>query len=222
MIELAGDQNHGFFSGSGSSYVIGKAVVTEDEDWNFSSRGSFVHIRLILQPSWLRFVVWALFLAVVWGALTSFQSRSEIESTILSAIFFGAAIAGLLTATTQSVHRGAAEALSGLSQAERSQAIDAVLHGTVPADPEVRASATRLGRVFLRNKSADQLKRSERLTLLTFGVVIALAVAAAVANFANERLFYLAVAVVCAIGPFSLVNTRRIRRNVALLAGGHD
>ena len=28
-------QNHDFFSGSGSSYVIGKAVVTEDEDWDF-------------------------------------------------------------------------------------------------------------------------------------------------------------------------------------------
>jgi ribonucleoside-diphosphate reductase beta chain len=30
-----GDENHDFFSGSGSSYVIGKAVVTEDEDWDF-------------------------------------------------------------------------------------------------------------------------------------------------------------------------------------------
>jgi ribonucleoside-diphosphate reductase beta chain len=29
------DENHDFFSGSGSSYVIGKAVVTEDEDWDF-------------------------------------------------------------------------------------------------------------------------------------------------------------------------------------------
>ena len=29
------DLNHDFFSGSGSSYVIGKAVVTEDEDWDF-------------------------------------------------------------------------------------------------------------------------------------------------------------------------------------------
>ena len=27
--------NHDFFSGSGSSYVIGKAVATEDEDWDF-------------------------------------------------------------------------------------------------------------------------------------------------------------------------------------------
>ena len=30
-----GSENHDFFSGSGSSYVIGKAVATEDEDWDF-------------------------------------------------------------------------------------------------------------------------------------------------------------------------------------------
>jgi len=29
------DENHDFFSGSGSSYVIGKAVQTEDADWEF-------------------------------------------------------------------------------------------------------------------------------------------------------------------------------------------
>ncbi|MFI8976886.1 class 1b ribonucleoside-diphosphate reductase subunit beta [Nocardia asteroides] len=29
------DENHDFFSGSGSSYVIGKAVETEDVDWEF-------------------------------------------------------------------------------------------------------------------------------------------------------------------------------------------
>lgn len=29
------DENHDFFSGSGSSYVIGKAVDTQDEDWEF-------------------------------------------------------------------------------------------------------------------------------------------------------------------------------------------
>ncbi|WP_150307107.1 class 1b ribonucleoside-diphosphate reductase subunit beta [Planctomonas psychrotolerans] len=29
------DENHDFFSGSGSSYVIGKAEMTEDEDWDF-------------------------------------------------------------------------------------------------------------------------------------------------------------------------------------------
>ncbi|MCZ2203923.1 class 1b ribonucleoside-diphosphate reductase subunit beta [Bartonella sp. A05] len=29
------DENHDFFSGSGSSYVIGKAVATTDDDWTF-------------------------------------------------------------------------------------------------------------------------------------------------------------------------------------------
>ena len=29
------DENHDFFSGSGASYVIGKAVATEDDDWDF-------------------------------------------------------------------------------------------------------------------------------------------------------------------------------------------
>jgi ribonucleoside-diphosphate reductase beta chain len=29
------DENHDFFSGSGSSYVIGTAVETEDDDWDF-------------------------------------------------------------------------------------------------------------------------------------------------------------------------------------------
>jgi hypothetical protein len=180
-----------------------------------------VRIQLILQPPWLRFLVWALGLAVVWGALTSFQSRSEVESTILSAIFFGAVVAGFLTATTQSMHRGALDAVSGLDEAQRSEAIDAVAHGVVPADPEVRASATRLGRVFLRNKSADQLKRAQIWTWLTFGVLIAASVAAAVVNFANERVFYLAVAVLAVIVlPFSSLSMRRIQRNVALLTGG--
>jgi ribonucleoside-diphosphate reductase beta chain len=29
------DENHDFFSGSGSSYVIGTAENTSDEDWDF-------------------------------------------------------------------------------------------------------------------------------------------------------------------------------------------
>jgi ribonucleoside-diphosphate reductase beta chain len=37
MSQLAPDTNetHDFFSGSGSSYVIGKSAKTEDEDWSF-------------------------------------------------------------------------------------------------------------------------------------------------------------------------------------------
>ena len=32
------DENHDFFSGSGSSYVMGEVVDTEDEDWDFLIR----------------------------------------------------------------------------------------------------------------------------------------------------------------------------------------
>lgn len=180
-----------------------------------------MRIRLILQPPWLRFAVWAFLLAVTWGLLTTLESRAEIESNVLSAIFFGGTLAGFFTLTTQGMHRGALEALSGLDEAGRSQAIDAVSHGVVPADPEVRASAIRLGRVWLRNKSADQLKRAERWTWITFGVLIAASVAAAVTNFNNDRPFYLVLALLGAIAlPVSLLNTRRIQRNVALLAEG--
>jgi hypothetical protein len=44
---------------------------------------------------------------------------------------------------------------------------------------------------------------------------------AVVANFANERVFYLAAVLLFAVSlPFSLLSMRRIQRNVALLAGG--
>jgi ribonucleoside-diphosphate reductase beta chain len=35
ILSANADENHDFFSGSGSSYVIGKAVNTEDDDWDF-------------------------------------------------------------------------------------------------------------------------------------------------------------------------------------------
>jgi hypothetical protein len=91
----------------------------------------------------------------------------------------------------------------------------------VPADPDVRASAIRLGRVWLRNKSADQLKRAEIWTWITFGLLFAAAVAAAAVNFNSDRLFYGVLALLSALVlPFSLLGMRRIQRNVALLAGG--
>jgi hypothetical protein len=174
---------------------------------------------LILQPAWLRFVVWALFLAVTWGLLITLESRDEIESNVLSAIFFGAATAGLLTATSQATHRESLEALSGLDEARRSQALDAVSRGILPADREVRAAALRLGRVSLRNKSSGQLKRAEIWTWLTFGILFALSVFAAVVDFNGDRVFYLVLAVLSAIvAPLSSRNSRRIQRNIALLA----
>ena len=177
-------------------------------------------LRLILQPAWVRFVVCALFLAVWWGLFTSLQSSYEFEGAVLSAIVFGAALGGYFTVTTQGMHRAAQDAVSGLDQSGRSDAINAVVRGVAPADPDVRAAATRLGRIYLRNKSADQLKRAEIWTWVTFGVLVAAGVAGAVA-FANDRLPFVVLAVLAAILlPVSLLSSRRIRRNVALLAEG--
>jgi Flp pilus assembly protein TadB len=181
-----------------------------------------MRLRLILQPAWVRFVVWGLFLAVWWGVFTSLQSGYEFESSFLSAIFFGAALGGYFTATTQGMHRAAQEAIAGLDQSERSDAIHAVLRGVAPADPDVRASAARLGKICLRDRTADQLKRAEIWSGITFGVLFAGSVAGAVA-FSNDRLPFVMVAVLAAILlPVSLVSSRRIRRNVALLAEPPD
>ncbi|UQX11796.1 hypothetical protein [Candidatus Mycobacterium methanotrophicum] len=179
-------------------------------------------IRLILQPGWLRFVVWGFISAVGWGVFTSLQSSYEFESSFLSAIFFGAALGGYLTATTQGMHRAAQEAVAGLDQSGLSDAINGVLRGVAPADPDVRASATRLGKIYLRNKTPDQLKHAEIWTWVTFGVLIAGSIAGAV-GFHNDRLPFVVVAVLAAILlPVSSVRTRRIQRNAALLAGGPD
>jgi hypothetical protein len=145
-----------------------------------------------------------------------------MESTVLSAICFGAALGGYFTIATQSVHREALEAISGLDPAGRSRSIDAVMHGAVPEDPDVRASATRLGRALLRNKSADQLRRGEIWTWVMFVVGLA-AVAGAAAIFANDRLYFLVLGLFWAVViPISVVRSRRFQRNVALLAGGPD
>ena len=181
-----------------------------------------MRLRLILQPAWLRFAMWGLFLAVWWGVFTSLQSGYEFESSFLSAIFFGAALGGYFTATTQGMHRAAQEAVAGLDQSGRSDAINAVLRGVAPADPDVRASAARLGKAYLRDRTPDQLKRAEMWSGIAFGVLFAASVAGAVV-FSNDRLPFVMVAVLAAIVlPVSLVSSRRIRRNVALLAGSPD
>jgi len=177
-------------------------------------------IRLILQPPWVRFVLCALIFAVVWGLFTSLQSTYEFEGAVLSAIVFGAALGGYFTFATQAVHRAALEAISGLDQAGSSRAIDAVLHGGAPHDPDVRAAATRLGRALLRNKSAGQLRRAEQWTWVAY-VVVLVAFAAAATSFPNDRLYFLVLASLWAIAiPISMRRSRRLQRNVTLLAEG--
>jgi hypothetical protein len=177
-----------------------------------------MRLRLILQPAWVRFTVWALIFAVWWGLFTGLQSSYEFESAVLSAIVFGAAVGGYVTVTTQGMHRAALDAVSELDPSGRSDAINAVLRGVSPADPDVRSSAMRLGRVYLRNKSVDQLKRTQIWSWMAVVVLFAAIVAGAVA-FKNDRLSFVVLAVLAAVLlPVSLLHSRRIQRNVAHVA----
>ena len=90
-------------------------------------------LRLALQPPWVRFLVWAPIGAVLFGGGTRLMSRS-IWSTVIVAIVFGVFLAASFTYGTQRMYTALTEAVGGLDQAERSQAIAAVTHGVVPAD----------------------------------------------------------------------------------------
>ena len=177
-----------------------------------------MRLRLILQPAWVRFTVWAVFLAGWWALFTSLQAGNEFESTVLSAIVFGGALGGYLTVATQGMHRAALVAVSGLNQSERSEAINAVLRGPPPADPDVRASAARLGRAYLRNKSPIQLRRTQIWSWITIAALIAAGIAGAI-EFSDDRLsFVVLVVLAAAVLPLLLIDARRVQRNVAQLA----
>jgi hypothetical protein len=107
--------------------------------------------------------------------------------------------------------------VAGLDEAERSQAIAAVTHGVVPADPTVRSSVTRLGAAYLHHRSADQLKRQERGTWILLAILVAVSVAGAV-MFSQQRLDLLVLLLIAVVVlPLGVLRGRRIQRNVALL-----
>jgi hypothetical protein len=80
----------------------------------------------------------------------------------------------------------------------------------------VLASATRLGRIYLRNKSDDELKRAQLWSWFTVGILVGAVVAGAVL-FTDDGLPFVLAAILL---PVSLLNSRRIQRNVAQLARG--
>jgi hypothetical protein len=177
-----------------------------------------MRLRLILQPAWVRFSVWATFLALWWGVFTSLQSGYEFEGAMLSAIVFGGAVGGYFTVATQGMHRAALVAVSGLDDSERSEAINAVLRGGTPAHPDVRAAAARLGKAYLRNKSPDQLRRTRFWSWITIAALVAAGTAGA-AEFTEDRLSFVVLVVLAAVLlPLSVVNARRIQHNVAELS----
>jgi hypothetical protein len=142
-------------------------------------------------------------------------------STVVSAVFFGVVVGGLMTLRSQAMHKELVEAVAGLDQSERSDAIAAVTHGGMPTDPPVRSSAMRLGSAYLGHRSAEQLKRLEQLSWIMMAVLVAMCIAGAALTIREQRLYFLLLALLLAVAmTLAVLRTRRIQRNVALLAEG--
>jgi hypothetical protein len=198
-----------------------------DTNMTSTSEATFMRLRLrlVLQPAWVRFLVGAGIGGAVFapvGIEFVFGSPSQsIWKTMIFALFF-ALVFGVVLTSNRGMHAALTEAVAGLDQTERSQAIAAVTHGIMPADQRMQSAAVRLGRAYLGGQSPEQLKRQERLTWVTFALVVATQIGAAVTNFNAHNLYgglycvemALLVAVVL---PLGLLSKRRIQRNVSLL-----
>jgi hypothetical protein len=184
---------------------------------------SLILLRLTLQPFWVRFVFWAAYAAVIWLMLASPISRSPMSSTVIFAVALGA----LSTYQGRATHNALAEAVSGLDESQRSQAIAAVTRGVMPADQRVRSAAIRLGAGYLRGKSADQLKRYERRAWIAWMVLVVVAASLIALPVMSSSTpvglrVLAAVLLLLILLPLAQLSTRRIQRNVALLTEGRD
>jgi hypothetical protein len=181
--------------------------------------------RLALQPVWVRFLVEAPLLAVFWCASirpTPSLGTAGIWGTAVSAAFVGVTVAGWFALQRQPRRMALVDAAAGVDKTTRSQAIAAITHGVVPADPTVRSVAIRLGSAYLGGKSAVQLKRQERQTWIILTVIAVSGTAVAVMESSTRaRLCLLAViSVGVVVLPLRLLRTRRIQRNVARFSEG--
>jgi hypothetical protein len=183
-------------------------------------------LRLELQPLWVRFPLHGL-LAVFACAVAGVAMRSPSESIgskVGVAVVIGVIVAAITTYSTRQSHAALNGAVTGLDRTQRSQAIAAVTRGVVPADQRVRCSAVRLGQAYLGHKSADQLKHQQRGAWVVLAFVVAFIVAIGVLAAASRLwlidLYLLATVLFIVVAQQLGVSlTRRIHRNVSLLAG---
>lgn len=120
----------------------------------------------------------------------------------------------------QSAHIAMSEAVAGLDDSRRSEAIGAATDGHVPDDPAVRDAGLRLGIAYLRGKTDAQLKRSERQTWLVLALLAAGIICLAITG---TRIYEVAFAIVMlllclVVLPLGMLRTRRTQRNVLRLS----
>lgn len=180
-----------------------------------------MRIRFALAPYPVRFLLLAVFWAVFWGLGTMYawgKPDADLRVTAVASVVSGLIFAMLAAEWARTQHEQMVDAVAGLDRADRSQAIAAVTHGVVPADPVVRHSAIRLGTAFLGDKAPEELKHEQVVAWVILAILtVTLAPVAVFASRSYAGLFCLVLAVLVV---FTLLvdarSTRRILRTVAM------
>jgi hypothetical protein len=179
-------------------------------------------LRLALQPFWIRALGYGIPFAVLFGLQISFQQPSRAVSVVVSTVLSGAAFGLLMAYQGQSTHTALTEAVAGLDQTTRVEAIAAVTKGGVPDDPMVRNSAIRLGNAYLGGKSDTQLKRRDRQSWLVLPLFVAAgAYLVTISTSTYQAVFAVALVLLCLVVlPLGVLRSRKFQRNVAQLRAG--
>jgi hypothetical protein len=176
-------------------------------------------IRLMLQPFWIRAFAYGFAFAVLFGLQSCFAQSSRLVSVIVSTLIAGAGFGAMMAYQTKSVHGLVTDAVAGLGDTGRAEAITAVTKGGIPGDRGVRNAAWRLGTAYLGGRSEAQLKRREWLTWLMLTLLVfLLSYLATLTPSRYEATLYAALALLSVVvQPLGVLRTRRIRRNVSQL-----
>jgi hypothetical protein len=175
-------------------------------------------ILLSMQPFWVRALLYGVGFGVFDYLAWPSGSLGKLIGTLVAGLVFGLAMAF----QGQTMYTELTEAVAGLDETERAEAVTAVSDGGVPADSTVRNVAIRLGRTLLRRKTDAQLKRQEWWTWLMMVVFLGLAIfLVSTSRSGYEAAVAVVLALFCLImTPLTVVRQRRTQRNVALLSEG--
>jgi hypothetical protein len=178
-----------------------------------------MRLRLSMQPFWVRVLVNGVPFGLFYGLVLRLQSASSVLSTVITILLSGVGFGLLMAYQGKTVYTELTEAVAGLDETGRSEAIRAVSHGVIPANSAVRNAAIRIGKAYLRRKTDVQLKREEWWTWLLTLFFVGLAIYfMATSSSKYEAAYWVVLALLGAIGmPLGVVRRRRIQRNIALL-----
>jgi uncharacterized membrane protein len=179
-------------------------------------------LRLSMQPFWVRALVSGVPFGLFNGLFICLSSPSDVLSAVITILLSGVGFGLLMAYQGKAIHTELTEAVARLDEIGRSEAIEAVTGGGIPANSAVRHAAIRLGKVYLRRKTDAQLKRQEWWTWLLMLVFVGLAIyLAATCRSKYEAAFGVALAMLFVIAMSSgVVRQRRMQRNIALLNEG--